>query len=64
MEAAEIEAKKAVEIEAENKLKRSIIRYYEKNQFEGLAQFCEALEINYLFAEGIITEHLNEKKEG
>ena len=64
VEAAEIEAKKAVEIEAENKLKRSIIRYYEKNQFEGLAQFCEALEINYLFAEGIITEHLNEKKEG
>ena len=44
-----------------NRLKRSIIRYYEKKQFEGLADLCEALEVDYLFAEAIITEYLNEK---
>ena len=45
----------------EAKAKRTIIRYYQKNQFEGLADLCEALEVDYLFAEAIITEYLNEK---
>ncbi len=46
----------------EAKIKRSIIRYYQKNQFEGLADLCEALEVDYLFAESTITEYLNEQK--
>ena len=46
----------------ENRLKRLIIRYYDKNQFEGLGQFCEMLEVDYLFAESTITEYLNEEK--
>lgn len=46
----------------EKRVKRSIIRYYEKNQFEGLAEFCEMLEVDYLFAESTISEYLNEEK--
>ena len=39
----------------------SIIRHYEKKQFEGLADLCETLEVDYLFAEATITEYLNKK---
>ena len=40
---------------------RTIIRYYEKRQFEGLAEFCELIDADYLFAETTITEYLQGK---
>lgn len=44
------------------KAERSIIGYYQKNQFEGLADFCEFIEVGYLFAEKTITNYLDEPK--
>lgn len=46
----------------EARIKRSIIRYYLKNQFEGLADFCEFLAVDYLLAENAITDYLEEQK--
>ncbi len=47
----------------EAKVRRSIIRYFQKHKFEGLAGFCELLEVEYLFAEKTIADYLEEQKE-
>ena len=50
-------------VKMEEKQTRSILKFYEKNGFEGFAQFCELLEIDYTYAQEIILRHLSEQNQ-
>ena len=47
----------------EEKQTRAIIKFYEKNGFEGFAQFCELLELDYVYAEEVVLMYLSEQNQ-